>query len=62
MFRDYSPVVLKDCTAELIGYNLARSNHEASLLSIQTLLGWVSSSNEFIKAINQHINKEQKLH
>ena len=51
MFRDYLPVVLEDCTAEPIGYNFPRSNHEASLLTIQTLFGWVSTSNEFIKAI-----------
>ena len=51
MFRDYLPVVLEDCTAEPIGYNFPRSNHEASLLTIQTLFGWVSNSNEFIKAI-----------
>lgn len=51
MFRDYLPLVLEDCTAEPIGYNFARSNHEASLLTIQSLFGWVSNSNEFIKAI-----------
>lgn len=62
MFRDYSSIVLEDCTAEPIGYGLPRSNHEASLLSIQTLLGWVSNSNEFIKAVqNQPINNGQKL-
>jgi ureidoacrylate peracid hydrolase len=51
MFRDYLPVVLEDCTAEPIGNNFARSNHEASILTIQTLFGWISNSNEFIKAI-----------
>ena len=51
MFRDYSSIVLGDCTAEPIGYGLPRSNHDASLLSIQTLLGWVSTSNEFIKSL-----------
>jgi len=62
MFRDYSSIVLEDCTAEPIGYNLPRSNHQASLLAIQTLLGWVSSSDEFIKAIkSQPINNGQKL-
>lgn len=53
MFRDYSSVVLEDCTAEPIGYGLPRSNHEASLLSIQTLLGWVSDSGEFLKALKR---------
>jgi ureidoacrylate peracid hydrolase len=51
MFRDYSPIVLEDCTAEPIGYNFARSNYEASLLTIQRLFGWVSNSNDFINAI-----------
>ena len=52
MFRDYQPVLLADCTGEPIGYGLPRSNHEASLLTIEVLLGWVSSSDEFIKALS----------
>lgn len=48
MFRDYSPIVLKDCTADPVG--LARSNYDASILTIQALFGWVSTSDEFIKA------------
>ena len=52
MFRDYQPILLADCTGEPIGYGLPRSNHEASLLTIQILLGWVSSSGEFIKALS----------
>jgi ureidoacrylate peracid hydrolase len=56
MFRDYSSIVLEDCTAEPIGYGLPRSNHEASLLSIQTLLGWVSNSEEFIKTVQKLTN------
>ena len=51
MFRDYQPVLLADCTAEPIGYGLPRSNHEATLLTVQVNLGWVSSSDEFIKAL-----------
>jgi len=51
MFRDYSCVLLKDCAGEPIGHNLPRSNHNASLLTIQTLLGWVSTSDDFIKAV-----------
>ena len=49
MFRDYLCVLLADCAGEPIGNDFARSNHEASLLSIQTLLGWVSSSDELMK-------------
>jgi ureidoacrylate peracid hydrolase len=51
MFRDYQPVLLADCTGEPIGNGLSRSNHEATLLTIEVLLGWVSSSDEFIKAL-----------
>ncbi len=51
MFRDYSPVLLEDCTAEPVGYGLPRSNHDATLLLIQIILGWVSSSDKFIKAV-----------
>ena len=62
MFRDYSPVVLEDCTAEPVGYDLPRSNHQASLFIIQRLFGWVSNSEKFIKALqNQSMPNSQKL-
>ena len=51
MFRDYSCVLLEDCMGEPIGNDLPRSNHEASLLTMQTLFGWVSNSDEFVKAL-----------
>jgi ureidoacrylate peracid hydrolase len=51
MFRDYSCVLLADCAAEPIGADTPRSNHEASLLLIQALFGWVSSSSELIQAL-----------
>lgn len=50
-FRDYLPVVLADCTAEPVGSDLPRSNHDASLFLIERSFGWVSSSNDFIKAL-----------
>ncbi len=52
MFRDYSCVLLADCTGEPIGYGLSRSNHDASLLTIQTLFGWVSGSPDFVRALD----------
>lgn len=52
MYRGYTCILLSDCTAEPIGAGLARSNHEASLLLIQTLFGWVSTSEEVIDALN----------
>ncbi len=51
MFRDYLPVLLADCTGEPIGYHFPRSNHDASLLTIETSLGWVSGSEEFLNAL-----------
>lgn len=51
MFRDYTPVLLSDCMSEPIGHDLARSNHEATLLAVEILLGWVSSSSAFLRAI-----------
>ena len=51
MFRDYTCLVLEDCTAEPIGSDLPRTNHEASLLNIQMLFGWVSNSAELIRAL-----------
>ena len=51
MFRDYLPVVLADTVAEPIGNNMARTNHEASLLAIETSFGWVSTSDAFRKSL-----------
>jgi ureidoacrylate peracid hydrolase len=51
MFRDYSCVLLEDCTAEPIGAGLPRSNHEASILAIEALFGWVSSSSELVRVL-----------
>ena len=53
MFRDYCCVLLSDCTGEPIGNDLPRSNHDASLLLIEVLLGWVSSSEHFIGALER---------
>lgn len=51
MFRDYQCCVLSDCTGEPIGSNNSRGNHEASLLTIELLFGWVSESAQVIKAM-----------
>lgn len=51
MFRDYLCVLLSDCTSEPIGSDLPRTNHEASLLNTERLFGWVSDSEQFIKAV-----------
>lgn len=51
MFRDYLCVLLGDCMSEPIGGELPRSNHDASLLSTEMLLGWVSDSHNFAAAL-----------
>ena len=52
-FRDYRCLLLEDCAAEPIGGDLARSNHEASVLVIATLFGWVSESAAFEAALRE---------
>ena len=49
MFRDYLCILLRDCMSEPIGHDLPRTNHEASLLNVEVLLGWVSDSEQFVK-------------
>ena len=51
MFRDYHCLLLEDCTGEPIAADLPRGNHEASLLTIQLLFGWVSNSGQFLKGL-----------
>jgi len=55
MFRDYLPVLLADCMNEPI----AQSNHEASLLSTEVSLGWISSSEEFMTALSRSRSASQ---
>jgi ureidoacrylate peracid hydrolase len=52
MFRDYRCVVLEDCAAEPIGATAPRSNHEASLLTMQILFGWISDSGKLASALS----------
>jgi ureidoacrylate peracid hydrolase len=55
MFRDYTCLLLADCTAEPIGAGLPRSNHEASLLVIQVLFGWVTESRALLTALQEQL-------
>lgn len=52
MYRDYLCILLEDCTAEPLGFGLARSNHAASVLTVQVLLGWTSTSVNFLAALD----------
>ena len=56
MFRDYSCVLLEDCMGEPIGNDLPRSNHEASLLTMETLFGWVSKSTAVLKCLATNVS------
>jgi ureidoacrylate peracid hydrolase len=51
-FRDYQCVLLTDCTSEPIANDAPRSNHDASILLTQILFGWVSTSEQFLKAMS----------
>jgi ureidoacrylate peracid hydrolase len=53
MFRDYSCVLLADCTAEPVGHEFTRGNHEASLLVIQVRFGWIAGSADVLRALDQ---------
>jgi ureidoacrylate peracid hydrolase len=50
-FRDYHCILLEDCTAEPMGRNLSRSNHDATLLLVERIFGSVSSSASFSQAL-----------
>jgi ureidoacrylate peracid hydrolase len=52
-FRDYRCLVLSDCTAEVVGSDLIRTNHEASLLVIEALFGWVTESESLLRVLTQ---------
>ena len=52
MFRDYLCVLLADCMAEP-GNDIARSNHEATLFAAEASFGWVSSSDQFVEALER---------
>jgi ureidoacrylate peracid hydrolase len=55
MFRDYTCLLLTDCTAEPIGADLPRSNHEASLLVMQRLLGWTATSDAVVAVLGADV-------
>jgi ureidoacrylate peracid hydrolase len=51
MFRDFHCLVMEDCTAEPIGADLARSNHDATLLTLELLFANVTNSKSLTNAI-----------
>jgi ureidoacrylate peracid hydrolase len=55
MFRDYRCLLLEDCTAEPIGAGLPRGNHDASLLVLEILFGWIAGSAAFCAAVGEKV-------
>src|SRR5262245_29526633 len=51
-FRDCHSVLLTDCTSEPIGKDAPRSN-DASILVIEVLFGWTSTSRQFLEAFDK---------
>ena len=52
MALDFHCLVIEDCVAEPIGANLARTNHDASLLTLQTLFASITDSAAVISALS----------
>jgi ureidoacrylate peracid hydrolase len=55
MFLDYIPVLLTDTTAEARG---REGNYKASIQILTALFGWISDSNEFIRALKNETAKK----
>jgi ureidoacrylate peracid hydrolase len=51
VFRDLHCIVLEDCTAEPIANDAPRSNHEATLLTLELLFASRSTSDALIGAL-----------
>lgn len=52
LYRDYRCVLLSDCTAEPIGSDRSPSNHDATMLVIETLFGWVCEAQALLDALS----------
>lgn len=50
-YRDYRCLLLSDCTAEPLGSQFERGNHDASLLTIEALFGWITDSTALLQAL-----------
>jgi ureidoacrylate peracid hydrolase len=55
MFRDYHCLLLEDCTAEPVGNDLPRTNHDASVLVVQVLFGRTARFVDLLSALDQQL-------
>ena len=53
VFRDLHCIVLEDCTAEPIAHQAPRSNHEATLLTLELLFASIATSDTLIAALGE---------
>lgn len=53
MFRDYHCLVVSDATAEPIAADAARSNHDASLLTLELLFAHVATSADVVAGLRE---------
>ena len=51
MFRDYHCLVVSDATAEPIAADSPRSNHDASLLTLELLFSHVATSRDVVASL-----------
>jgi ureidoacrylate peracid hydrolase len=51
MARDFHCIVVEDCVAEPIGYDLERTNHDATLLTLQLLFASIADASAVISAL-----------
>ena len=54
-FRDYTCIVLEDCTAEPMGANLTPTNHDATLLLVERVFGSVSTGTDLVEALEREV-------
>ena len=54
-FRDYTCIVLEDCTAEPMGANLSPTNHDATLLLVERVFGSVSTGTDLVEALEREV-------
>ena len=52
MFRDYHCLIVSDATAEPIAADASRSNHEASLLTLELLFAHLVTSADLVTALS----------
>jgi ureidoacrylate peracid hydrolase len=52
VFRGYECILLDDCVAEPVGGTLDRTNHDATVHLVETVLGWVSDSTAVVDAFD----------